>query len=318
MIHTRGLARRFRAKKETVEAVTGIDLDVAPGELVAFLGPNGAGKSTTVRMLTTLLRPTSGTARVAGHDVVADPTAVRQHIGYIGQGNGAGNAYKVRDELISQARFYGMPTSAARQRCGELLESLNLAELAGRAVASLSGGQKRRLDIAMGMVHRPKLLFLDEPSTGLDPQNRANLAEQIHRLRSRFGMTVFLTTHYLDEADQLAERVLIIDGGSVIAEGSPAELKATLAGDRITLVLNDSHDTASAARSAEGVGATRGITVDGDTVEVTAPDGPRLLPRLLYRLQSEGITVSSTRLAIPTLDDVFLALTGRTLRDSDT
>jgi len=227
MIRARGLTRHFAVKGgERVEAVRGVDLDVAAGELVAFLGPNGAGKSTTLRMLTTLLPPTAGTATIAGHDIRTDPAGARRRIGYIGQGHGAGDYFRVLDELVTQGRLYGLTRKDAKVRAGELLAVLDLEPLATRAVATLSGGQRRRLDIAIGLVHRPPLLFLDEPSTGLDPQNRANLAGIVRRLHAEFATTVFLTTHYLDEADAIAERVIVIDHGRVIADDNPAALKA--------------------------------------------------------------------------------------------
>ncbi|MGH8882871.1 MAG: ATP-binding cassette domain-containing protein, partial [Stackebrandtia sp.] len=237
--------------------------------------------------------------------------------GYIGQGNGAGHSHKVRDELINQGRFYGLSGSDSRQRADRLLVDLNLSELAKRAVVTLSGGQRRRLDIAMGMVHRPELLFLDEPSTGLDPQNRANLAERIRELRDQHGTTIFLTTHYLDEADQLAERVLIIDGGRIIAEGAPAKLKAELAGDRVTVGCATGAETQTAAAVARRLDTARDVTVDGLSVCVTAPDGESLLPHYLRLLDASAVDVRTARLAVPTLDDVFLALTGRSLRDAD-
>ncbi|HEV8569870.1 MAG TPA: ATP-binding cassette domain-containing protein [Actinoplanes sp.] len=208
MIETHELTKHFKSKKATVKAVDGIDLTVAPGELVALLGPNGAGKSTTLRMLTTLIPPTSGTARVAGFDVVRQQREVRHRIGYIGQGNGAGHSQRGRDELMSQGRSYGMRVRDARRRAAELIDSLGLGEVADRTVSTLSGGQRRRLDIAMGLIHAPELLFLDEPSTGLDPQNRANLHEHIVELRKSHETTIVLTTHYLDEADSMAERVI--------------------------------------------------------------------------------------------------------------
>jgi ABC-2 type transport system ATP-binding protein len=218
IISARGLTRAFG----DVEAVRGLDLEVREGELVAFLGPNGAGKSTSLRMLTTLLAPTSGSAVVAGHDVVREPEGVRRQIGYVGQGNGAGQQHRVRDELITQARAYGAPP----ERADELLEALELEELADRKAMTLSGGQRRRLDVALGLVHRPRLLFLDEPSTGLDPQSRAHLWEHILGVREQTGMTIFVTTHYLDEADAMAERVLVMDHGRVIADDTPETLKA--------------------------------------------------------------------------------------------
>src|SRR3954468_18114777 len=229
MIETRGLTKHFK----DVRAVDGIDLTVARGELVALLGPNGAGKSTTLRMLTTLIPPTSGTANVAGFDVVRRQREVRQRIGYIGQGNGAGHSQRGRDELVSQGRAYGMSVRDARRRAAELIDSLDLAEVADRTVAPLSGGQRRRLDIAMGLIHSPALLFLDEPSTGLDPQNRANLQEHILRLRAEHGTTIVLTTHYLDEADSMTERVIVVDHGRIIAHDPPARLKAEHVGDTI-------------------------------------------------------------------------------------
>lgn len=230
MITAENLTKSFRSGDETVDAVRGIDLQVAPGELVAFLGPNGAGKSTTLRMLTTLLPPTGGRARVAGFDVGGQPGEVRRRIGYVGQGNGAGHTQRVRDELVTQGRCYGISWDQSRARADELLTQLELTDLAGRKTSALSGGQRRRLDVALGLVHRPQLLFLDEPSTGLDPQSRANLWHHILRLREQTGMTIFLTTHYLDEADTMAERVMVMDEGRVIADDTAAGLKADLAG----------------------------------------------------------------------------------------
>ncbi len=238
MIHTEQLTRNFVSKKETVEAVKGVDIDVAAGELVAFLGPNGAGKSTTLRMLTTLLPPTSGKAWVAGASITEEPAAVRSRIGYIGQGDGAGHSFRVIDELVSQGKFYGMNSSDAHARAQELAGVLDLASLLKRRVSTLSGGQKRRLDIALGLMHNPSLIFLDEPSTGMDPQNRANLWEHIGRLRERQETTIVLTTHYLEEADSQAERVVVIDHGTIIADDTAANLKATLAGDRITVTVD--------------------------------------------------------------------------------
>ncbi|MDF2847555.1 MAG: transporter ATP-binding protein, partial [Oerskovia sp.] len=206
MIHTEGLTKTFHRKKEVVEAVKGIDVDVHEGELVAFLGPNGAGKSTTLRMLTSLLEPTSGRAEVAGFDIRTQPAEVRSRIGYIGQGNGGGFSYRVADELHNQGRFYGMAASEYQRRAADLLEALELDGLGKRTVQSLSGGQRRRLDVALGLMNHPPLLFLDEPTTGLDPHSRANLWEHIGVLRERYGMTIVLTTHYLDEADSMAER----------------------------------------------------------------------------------------------------------------
>ncbi|MFC4003317.1 ATP-binding cassette domain-containing protein [Prauserella oleivorans] len=315
MIHTHALTRHFTVKKQTVEAVRELDLHVGKGELVALLGPNGAGKSTTLRMLTTLLRPTSGTAEVAGHDVVADPRGVRRRIGYIGQGNGAGHSQRARDELVSHGRAYGLSVAAARERAAALIGSLDLDSVADRVVSSLSGGQRRRLDIAMGLIHAPELLFLDEPSTGLDPQNRANLAEHIVRLRAEHGTTMVLTTHYLEEADQLAERVIVIDHGRVIADDTPARLKAAHAGDRISLLFDHEHEAQRAADRVLAVADGAELTRAGARVDLRVDGGAALAPKLLRGLDEAHIPVASVEVVRPTLDDVFLALTGRSLRE---
>jgi ABC-2 type transport system ATP-binding protein len=316
MITARGLSKQFVVKRTPVDAVTDLDLDVQRGELVAFLGPNGAGKSTSLRMLTTLLPPTRGSATVAGHDIRTAPAEVRRRIGYIGQGSSGGHNQRVRDELLSQGAFYGMSRRKTARRADELLESLDLAPLAKRGVQALSGGQKRRLDIALGLIHSPELLFLDEPSTGLDPQSRANLWQHILELRREHGTTVFVTTHYLDEADHFAERVLVMDHGRVIADDTATALKTTLAGDVITLGFASEADAVAAGRVAARV-AERSISPVGPrSFELTVHHGDRMLPRLLRALETEaGIRVETTTLRQPTLDDVFLALTGRSLRD---
>ncbi|MTV27441.1 ATP-binding cassette domain-containing protein [Nitriliruptoraceae bacterium ZYF776] len=316
MIHARQLRRTFRTESgPDVAAVRGVDLDVAEGELVAFLGPNGAGKSTTLRMLTTLLPPTSGTATVAGHDVARDPAAVRRRIGYIGQGNGAGHYHRVRDEVVLQGRAYGLPWRDARRRADELLTALQLTGLADRTAGTLSGGQRRRLDIAMGLVHAPPLLFLDEPSTGLDPQNRANLWEHVLEVRERFGTTLFLTTHYLEEADTMAERVMIIDDGRVIADDTPTRLKADLAGDQVVIGLADPADVPRARGVADRLATLHEVRAEGEQVHLRIPDGARILPDFLRQLHEDRVVVVSAEVARPTLDDVFLHLTGRSLRE---
>jgi ABC-2 type transport system ATP-binding protein len=319
MIRTRGLTKDFAVGKDkTVRAVRGISLDVAPGELVAVLGPNGAGKTTTMRMLTTLIAPTSGTARVAGHDVIAEPAAVRRRIGYVGQGNGAGHNQRARDELYSQALMYGLDRAAARHRAGELLESLGLIDQAQRKVSALSGGQRRRLDVALGLVHAPSLLFLDEPTTGLDPQNRANLWAHIDRMRTEHGTTIVLTTHYLDEADAMAERVVVVDDGQVIADDTAEALKTTLAGDRIVATAADPDAAARLASVARNLAGARSVTVGHDsTVDVRLDDGPAALPELVVAAQAAGVRVLGAQVFRPTLDDVFLSLTGRRLREDD-
>ncbi len=316
MIRARELTRTFTVKKgDDVVAVDAIDLDVAEGELVAFLGPNGAGKSTTLRMLTTLLPPTSGSATVAGYDVTAEPGRVRRRLGYIGQGNGAGHYHRVRDEVVIQGRAYGLPWKDARRRADELLEALQLTAMAKRGAGTLSGGQRRRLDIAMGLVHAPPLLFLDEPSTGLDPQNRANLWEHVLGVRERFGTTLFLTTHYLDEADTMAERVVVIDHGRVIADDAPARLKADLAGDQVSITVDDASRTADARDVADRLAQLHEVRIDGAEVHLRVPGGADVLPSYLRELDARGVVVRSAEVSRPTLDDVFLALTGRSLRE---
>ena len=315
MIQTQGLTRHFGTKEGTVEAVRDLDLEVQEGELVALLGPNGAGKSTTMRMLTTLLTPTAGEARVVGHDVVAEPGEVRRGIGYVGQGNGAGQNQRVRDELVTQGRAYGLAKDESRRRSDDLLDALDLVALADRAANTLSGGQRRRLDVALGLVHRPQLLFLDEPSTGLDPQSRANLWEHILRLRREHGMTIVLTTHYLDEADSMAERVMVIDHGVVIADDTADRLKAQLAGDRIVLVTDGDVSARRVVELAGRVAQAQEVEVDAGTVSLRVVEGAGTLPGLLRAFDADGLDVQAAEVRRPTLDDVFLTLTGRSLRE---
>lgn len=317
MIHTRDLTRTFRSGKQVVEAVRGIDLDVEEGELVALLGPNGAGKSTTLRMLTSLLPPSSGTATVAGVDVTADPAGVRSRIGYIGQKDGAGHNYRVGDELRMQGTFYGLSRAEVERRGDDLLASLDLAGLEDRKVSTLSGGQRRRLDIAMGLVHEPGLLFLDEPSTGMDPQNRANLWDHILRLRRERGTTIVLTTHYLEEADSMAERVVVIDHGRVIADDTAERLKAEQAGDRVHLTVEP--DDLAATRDVlarAGSEVEERPATDGVAVSARVDRSAHRLPGLLHDLDARGVRVVAASAQQPTLDDVFLNLTGRSLREA--
>jgi ABC-2 type transport system ATP-binding protein len=315
MIQTEGLTKHFTVNKSTVEAVRGLDLTVDEGEMVALLGPNGAGKSTTLRMLTTLIAPTSGIARVAGHDVTTEQAAVRRRIGYVGQGNGAGHNQRGRDELVTQGRIYGLSKAAARARADELVDSLQLAEVADRKVTQLSGGQKRRLDIAMGLIHAPDLLFLDEPSTGLDPQNRANLQEHIVALRERHATTVVLTTHYLDEADALAERIVIVDHGQIVADDTPQRLKATYAGDKITVSFGSDSDAARAVAVTRRLDPSAAVSRLGGSLDIRVVGGPGFMPRLLREFDADGTPATAAEVARPTLDDVFLELTGRSLRE---
>lgn len=315
IIEAQGLTKRFTVKKKTVEAVTDLTFQVARGELVAFLGPNGAGKSTSLRMLTTLIPPTAGTARVVGFDILKQPADVRARIGYVGQLTSGSFAQRARDELISQGAFYGMSKAAARRRAEELIESLDLAPFATRSVQQLSGGQKRRLDIALGLMHAPPLIFLDEPSTGLDPQSRANLWQHILDLRAQHGTTVFLTTHYLEEADRYAERVMVMDKGRVIADDTAARLKAELAGDLLTFGFTSQADAERAVSVVQGL-TDRAVQRSDTEVMLTALNGDALLPTAVRALDAAGIQVQRATGVPPTLDDVFLALTGRTLREA--
>ncbi|WP_306365825.1 ATP-binding cassette domain-containing protein [Nocardiopsis sp. CC223A] len=320
MIRTRDLTKHFRVGRETVEAVRGIDIDIAQGELVALLGPNGAGKSTTLRMLTTLLEPTSGTAVVAGRDVRTEPAEVRRRIGFVGQGHGAGEDQRAGEELYTQGLLYGLDRATARARTAELLDMLELSGATDRDVTKLSGGQRRRLDIAMGLIHRPPLLFLDEPSTGLDPHSRANLWEHITRLRTEFGTTIVLTTHYLDEADEAAERVLVIDHGRVIADGTADELKGGVSGDLVTFTVADEEAAATGAAIAGKLPTAQEVqVVPGRETEVRLriERGDAALPELLRSLDGSGVALTTVRVQRPTLDDVFLTLTGRSLREEN-
>ncbi|WP_070195806.1 ABC transporter ATP-binding protein [Streptomyces oceani] len=318
MIHTEGLSKTFTRKKQLVHAVKAVDLDIAPGELVAFLGPNGAGKSTTLRMLTSLLRPSAGTAKVVGADVRTEPALVRRRIGYIGQGNGAGHNYRVIDELHVQGSFYGLSPAVSRERADALLPALQLDGLEKRPVMSLSGGQRRRLDVAMGLMNHPALLFLDEPSTGMDPQGRANLWEHITTMREDLGMTLVLTTHYLEEADDMAERVIVIDHGTVIADDSPEQLKLDHADDVVTLSFHSS-DEAELAEQALRTDGRHADSLDvrtPETLVITTDHGARKLPSILYLLDAAGAPPAAATIREATLDDVFLHLTGRSLRES--
>jgi ABC-2 type transport system ATP-binding protein len=315
MIEARKLSRTFTTRTGDVEAVRGVDLDVGAGEIVGFLGPNGAGKTTTLRMLTTLIEPTAGEATVAGHDLRRDPVGVRRNIGYVAQGGVTLPEARAGEECVDQARLYGMKPKDAAARGHELFAQLDLDGLWDRTCSSLSGGQRRRLDIVIGLMHTPPLVFLDEPTTGLDPQSRANLWEHIKRLRGDLGSTVFLTTHYLDEADYLCDRLLVIDNGTIVASGTPEELKARVSGDAITLTLAD------AFRAGDAVGVLTGLTgadepvVEAEQVVVHVPQGGSVLPRLLRELDGKGVELTGVEVRRPTLDDVFLNLTGRSLRE---
>ncbi|AYG05384.1 ATP-binding cassette domain-containing protein [Gryllotalpicola protaetiae] len=321
MIHARGLARTFNTRRGRervqVEAVKGVDLDVEPGEIVGFLGPNGAGKTTTLRMLTTLLAPTHGTATVAGHDLKSDPVGVRRAIGYVSQsGSTAMSGVKAGEEIVDHGAMYGLDRARVEARGRELFEQLELDGMWQREPKTLSGGQRRRLDIAMGLVHDPGLVFLDEPTTGLDPQARANLWTHISALRDRLSTTVFLTTHYLDEADALCDRVLVIDHGEIVASDTPDALKRQVAGDLIELVLGDPSHVSIAAQQLARITSDAATDVNGGIVTGRVPSAGVELPGLLRSLDAAGVALASIEVRRPTLDDVFLTMTGRSLRDA--
>ena len=313
MVETVGLRKTFKGRGAVVEAVRGVDLRVAAGEIFGFLGPNGAGKTTTLRMLATLLEPTEGSATVAGADLTREPGRVRERIGYVAQGGGSDPGMTGRGELVIQGRLFRLGRGEAQARASEVLAALDLTDAADRRIGTYSGGMRRRLDIGIGMVHRPRLLFLDEPTTGLDPQARAHLWDEIRLLRDG-GATIFLTTHYLEEADALCDRLAIIDHGRIVAEGTPIELKRQIAGDVVTFGLDASSDAALAVlRVAPGV---REAELADRVVRLYVEDGETALPDLLRRLDGAGLSPASISLARPSLDDVFLRQTGRSLRDA--
>jgi ABC-2 type transport system ATP-binding protein len=307
-VEAEGLERSF---KGDILAVAGVDLAVESGEIYGFLGPNGAGKSTTVRMLVTLLRPTGGRARVAGHDVVDAARQVRQSIGVALQDAAIDPFMTGRELLRLQTVLHGLRRAAGQKRADELLERVGLMEAADRRVGTYSGGMRRRLDLALALVHAPIVLFLDEPTTGLDPTSRIALWEEVRRLNTENGTTVFLTTQYLEEADQMADRVGIIDGGRLVAEGTPAALKADV-GDptlRVTLARTEQCDTARSALAQFGAP----VPADGDIVAVRLPGGASALSDAVRALDDAGVIAAEIDLAMPSLDDVFVAKTGRRL-----
>src|SRR4051794_32586423 len=317
-ISVRGLTRRFKTRDGVLDAVRGIDFDVAGGEIVGLLGPNGAGKTTTLRMLTTLLEPTSGQATIAGHDLAAEPREVRRRIGYVAQVGAAPAAgTRVAEELVTQGRLQGMSKADATARVATVAPQLDLAGLENRALLELSGGQRRRFDIALGLVHSPSVVFLDEPTAGLDPQSRANLWEHIRDLRARLGVTILLTTHYLEEADALADRILVMDGGRLVADDTPAALKARIAGDVIQIALRTPDGLDRAEQLARETLDLRDVATSGGTLHVTVDEGATAVAPLLLALERAGLTPASVNVSRPSLDDVFLTLTGRTLRDGD-
>ncbi|GAA3336105.1 ATP-binding cassette domain-containing protein [Amorphoplanes nipponensis] len=305
------MSRQGREKK-TVDAVRGVDLTVDEGEIFGFLGPNGAGKTTTLRMLATLIEPDGGEATIAGADLRKDPGEVRRRIGYVAQGGSTWDDSTAREELVLQARLYGISKSVATERAARVLEGFQLSEYADRKCKTYSGGQRRRVDIALGIIHEPKVVFLDEPTTGLDPQSRAHMWDEVRRLRAD-GMTVFITTHYLDEADALCDRISIMDNGEIVASGTPAELKREISGDVVRVGVS------SPARAAEALGSADFINkleTHEDSVRLYVDEGGTAIPLILRALDNASVPLGSIELHRPSLDDVFLTKTGRSLRES--
>ncbi|HEY5198888.1 MAG TPA: ATP-binding cassette domain-containing protein [Solirubrobacteraceae bacterium] len=307
-IETHDLTRTF---KGGVEAVRGVDLSVAEGEVFGFLGPNGAGKTTIVRMLCTLLPPTAGSATVAGIDVVADSAGVRRRIGVALQEIGLDPVQTGRELLELQCGLYGIPGAKAKARTTELLDLVGLSDAADRRTKTYSGGMKRRLDLASALVHSPEVLFLDEPTTGLDPSSRRTVWDEVRRINDA-GTTVFLTTQYLEEADVLCDRLAIIDAGSIVAEGTPAELKARMGHDVVTLAL-DGADATATEQAVSGLAGLERVVAEPDALALYVEDGAGSIVEIVRRLEAEGIRVGAITVSRPSLDDVFLQATGRRL-----
>jgi ABC-2 type transport system ATP-binding protein len=313
-IVTEDLHKRYKA----VQALDGVSFAVHEGEVYGLLGPNGAGKSTTVRVLTTLTKPDSGRAFVAGEDVVAHPARVRKAIGYVAQDSGVDWEATGRENLLLQGRIHGMGGPTLRARVDELLGFVGLDEAADRPARGYSGGMKRRLDVATGLVHRPRVLFLDEPTTGLDPEARAAMWLEVERLAREQNLTILLTTHYLEEADRLAERVAIVSRGRIVVEGRPEELKAGLRGDSVTVELNELDGrSAEAADIVAGLEGAEETTLDGVQLRTRVPNGAEAVPAILSALESRSIAVASVTSARPSLDDVYLHYTGRDFTTED-
>ncbi|GCE47841.1 ABC-2 type transport system ATP-binding protein [Thermosporothrix hazakensis] len=316
VIEVENLSKSFQSRGKQVEALRGLHMRVKEGEIFGLLGPNGAGKTTTLRILTTLLSPDEGRILVAGFNVVRESHRVRAAIGFISQKGGTDSLSSGRENLLLQARLYGLSYGAARKRVAELIDTLDLAPFIDRLAITYSGGQRRKLDLALGLVHKPGLLFLDEPTPGLDPQSRAALWEEVRSLHAA-GTTIVLTTHYLDEADHLCSRLAIVNAGVVVAEGSPAQLKQQIVGDVVTLGLS------SAARQAEHllrphVRELRLISeAEAEKLQVYVENGEERLPALLQLLNSAGIAVHTISLSRPSLDDVFLRQTGFSFKDAE-
>ena len=310
-VFTEGLQRRF----DDNMAVDGVDLAVAPGEIYGFLGPNGAGKSTTVRMLCTLLLPTGGRARVAGHDVATEPDAVRLRIGVALQDAALDDKQTGRELLRLQGRLYGLHRDEIERRLADLEPLVDIGDALDARIGTYSGGMKRRLDLAAALVHNPEVLFLDEPTTGLDPISRVKVWDEVRRLNEQLGMTIFLTTQYLEEADQLAHRVGIINGGKLVAEGTPEELKRSVGTDLVVVEVDGDDDKAKAVL--DTVDAVDTVTMAGKEILAHTADGAAAVSPVAVALSEAGIKVRALTLRTPTLDDVFLELTGNRIQEGD-
>jgi ABC-2 type transport system ATP-binding protein len=300
-----------------VRALDGLSFAVAAGTVFGLLGPNGAGKSTTVKVLNTLTRPDSGVARVSGLDVVRRPDAVRRTIGSVAQKSGVDVNATGRENLALQGRFHGLGGGELKTRVARLLDRFLLTQAADREARTYSGGMQRKLDIAMGLIHQPRVLFLDEPTTGLDPEARAEMWKEIRRLSSEDGITILLTTHYLEEADQLAHRLAIVDRGRVVAEGTPDALKGELSGDAVYIELSETPSDAQVVLLLSTVRAVRDVTATGTIVRARADHGGSAVPAMITALEAGGARVSSVRVTRPSLDDVYLRHTGRTFNEAD-
>jgi ABC-2 type transport system ATP-binding protein len=306
----------LRKRYGEVQALDGVSFAVREAEVFALLGPNGAGKSTTVRSLVTLTTPDSGSASVGGHDVLREQNAVRRVIGYVPQDSGVDELGTGRENLMLQGRVQGMSGKDLRARTETLLELVGITDAADRIVKTYSGGMRRRLDIALGLVHRPRVLFLDEPTTGLDPEARVVMWDEVSRLAQAESLTILLTTHYLEEADQLADRLAIVSQGQVVVEGTPGELKAGLRGDAVHVeVENDV--VGEAERVLAAVGAAPEQVLEGRTIVSRVENGGRALPGIISALETAGIAVASVSLSRPSLDDVYLHFTGREFASED-
>jgi len=311
-IEADGLVKTYpvRGHRENVRALDGLSITVPRGTVFGLLGPNGAGKSTTIKILTTLARPDEGTAIVQGLDVLRHPDQVRRVIGVVAQKSGSDPMATGRENLILQGRLFGMRGEAVKARADELLDRFDLAGAAGRLVKTYSGGMQRRLDVALGLVHRPQMLFLDEPTAGLDPEARAAMWHEIARLSGTEGMTVLLTTHYMEEADRLADRLAIVDHGRVVAEGSPDELKGDLRGDAVHLELAPGSGARQAEDALRALSGVRDLRVSGRSLSARSDDGAAAVPGILAALDRAGSPAASVTVARPSLDDVYLRHTG--------